>query len=119
MTKLDKYSPFRHYYSAAKTKAKEKRLEFNLTLDSIYDQWHLQKGKCAISGIEMYLFPCSTSGSRKNSMPHTASLDRIDSHKGYIIGNIQFLCYSINLAKNNFTDKQILGFINDIRSYKN
>ena len=44
-----------------------------------------------------------------------ASLDRIDSSKGYIDGNVEFVCYGINLAKNNFSKSEMLNFINSIR----
>lgn len=63
-------------------------------------------GKCAITGIDIQL----KKSTRKNTLT-TASLDRIDHTKGYVEGNVQFVSYGINLAKNAFTDQEILHFL--------
>jgi myo-inositol catabolism protein IolC len=39
-----------------------------------------------------------------------ASLDRVDSTKGYIVGNIQFISAAANMAKNNMTHEQMIEF---------
>lgn len=39
-----------------------------------------------------------------------ASLDRIDSLKGYIKGNIQFVSVAANFAKSDFSEKEFLEF---------
>ena len=39
--------------------------------------------------------------------PDRASLDRIDSDKGYVPGNIQFVSVIIQFAKNKWTDKEV------------
>lgn len=59
--------------------------------------WELflnQDRKCALSGLPL-TFSSTTDG--------TASLDRIDSNKGYISGNVQWVHKHINLMKNVFT----------------
>ena len=38
---------------------------------------------------------------------YTASLDRIDSKKGYIKGNIRWVSRSINWMKNDITDEMV------------
>lgn len=43
-----------------------------------------------------------------------ASLDRIDSSKGYIKGNVEFVCYAINLAKNSFTRDEMKEFLKEV-----
>lgn len=47
--------------------------------------------------------------------PAAASLDRIDSTKGYVKGNVQFVCRAINLAKSTFSDADMKNFIDNIR----
>jgi hypothetical protein len=42
--------------------------------------------------------------------PQLASLDRIDSSKGYIKGNIQFVSVIANYAKNEMTHDEMLYF---------
>ena len=42
--------------------------------------------------------------------PNRASLDRIDSAKGYIKGNIQFVSLIVQYAKNDWNGKVIFEF---------
>ena len=44
------------------------------------------------------------------------SLDRIDSAKGYVKGNVQFVCLGINYAKNRWSDTEMKLFIERIRT---
>lgn len=34
--------------------------------------------------------------------PNCLSIDRIDSSRGYVEGNIQLVCHAVNLAKNSW-----------------
>ena len=45
-----------------------------------------------------------------------ASLDKIDPTKGYIKGNVEFVCQGINFAKNDYSKKEVLLFIEHIRN---
>lgn len=47
--------------------------------------------------------------------PDRASLDRIDSKKGYIKGNIQFVALIVQLAKNDWDEKVIYEFAEAIK----
>jgi hypothetical protein len=71
------------------------RAPMELTIDMEY-AWRLfkkQKEKCALSGIEIY-FP------KHGFDKGTASLDRIDSLKGYVRGNVQWVHKDVNKMKN-------------------
>ena len=94
----DEYSPFRYHYR----KTYQRNKDCGITLEEIYDLWNKQKGKCAITGIEM---------THDKKHPNTASLDRIDSNLGYIKENCQFVCFSINMAKHKFSAKEFDDFI--------
>lgn len=48
-----------------------------------------------------------------------ASLDRIDSTKGYVKGNVEFVCLAINYAKNNFKKEEMMSLIKDFISSVN
>lgn len=93
----DEYTPFRYYYRNAKRRYKD----FNLTLEYLKSLWDIQKGICPYTGIKLKLAEYK---SNHNDPIYTASLDRIDSSKGYIIGNVQFISTSINYMKNNMSN---------------
>lgn len=42
---------------------------------------------------------------------YQASLDRIDSSKGYIKGNVRYISVSVNWLKNNLDDNHLREFI--------
>lgn len=82
---------------------------FKIDIDKSYlvELWHKQQGLCAISKIKMEV--CSGTRSQKN--PKRASLDRIDNSKGYIKGNVRFVCHWVNNAKSTWTDEVFKEFI--------
>ena len=74
-------------------------------LQRIYEN---QNGLCALTGIVMT--------SRKDARsPTTISVDRIHSDFGYIDHNIQLVCVAANYMKNDFTQKESMDFIKNIR----
>lgn len=72
---------------------------------SIEDAWQLflkQGRKCAITKDEIF-FPSSG----VNAVGRTASLDRIDSSKGYVLNNVQWVHQDVNLMKGQMTQKRL------------
>lgn len=110
-TRQDEYSPFRYYLN----KAKNRREYGDTDLDLLYLKklWESQAGICPYTGYKMDL-PKNTQDSNIKGSPEKASLDRIDSSLGYIRGNVQFVCLSVNLAKNGFSHEQMLSFFKKI-----
>ncbi len=98
--KLDKYSGFREHLRRVKSRDKE----CNINLDYLLEIWDLQKGICPYTGIQLK----NPSYSKKNCKIYTASLDRIDSSKGYIEGNVQFISMSINNMKNSMSHEETI-----------
>jgi transposase len=88
-----------YFISCIKSKLKRgnKLIEFNITAKDIYQKYLEQNKKCALSGVDINFF-----FSVKNRKNGNASLDRIDSAKGYIAGNIQLVHKDINRMKNSF-----------------
>lgn len=85
-----------------------RKLEFSITgdyLDNIFDK---QCHKCIFTGL--LLTP--SVGIAKNDMSKivTTSLDRIDSNKGYVEGNVQWVHKNINMMKSNMTDVEFINF---------
>jgi len=87
-------------YWGAKERAKLRDLEFNLSIDWIYEQ--ISSGKCSVTGID-YQF--------SEFNPFQPSIDRIDRHKGYTQDNCQAVVLMYNYCKNRFTDADVEYFI--------
>lgn len=83
-----------------KNGASKRNLNFELTIDYVLELYKLQNFKCALSGEDVYI------GSRMLKFETTASLDRIDSSKGYVKGNVQWVHKDYNMSKWNFTQER-------------
>ena len=99
------------HFSNIKSHARWRKLEFNLKIEDIWNLYLKQNKKCALSGIEI-LFD-------NNRGKTTASLDRIDSSKGYIIDNVQWVHKDINQMKSDRKIEDFLKWINLIHAYNN
>lgn len=82
--------------------ARQRRLEFDITQEYVSKLFEDQNGKCSLSGIELTL----PTNSRDKAF--TASLDRIDSTKGYVEGNCQWIHKDINWMKNKFDQEDFI-----------
>ena len=83
--------------------------ETDLTIDDLIEQWTRQNGICPHTGWELVL-PDDTNGWQQGLKPNCASLDRIDSSRGYMKGNIVFVAVMYNYAKNAFSDDDVIAF---------
>lgn len=88
-----------------KTRTKRKRVKYRTDLDFNIDYllflWDTQKGKCAISGIEMsYIL-------YNGHIHNNVSIDRVDSSKGYTKDNIQLVCSIVNKMKLDMTIEEL------------
>ena len=101
----DEFTPFRMLLKTSKQRNKEN----NLDLQYLKELWENQNGICPYSGVNLQLPEYSNS----SKIPKTirASLDRIDSSKGYIKGNVQYTSTLINFMKNDLSDQEITDFI--------
>lgn len=106
-----KQDPFRYYLKVCKLR--KDKFEVSIDIPYLKEIWNNQKGLCNYTGIVLVL---STHTSGKSDKRFAASIDRIDSSKGYIKGNIQFVSSCINLMKNDLTHEQTIEFINIIKN---
>lgn len=83
------------YWNHLKERAKNRKIEFNITIQDGWNQYIKQNRKCNLSG-EKISFAIS------NSNRGTASLDRINSKMPYDKDNIQWVHKDVNLMKNRF-----------------
>lgn len=79
-------------YSQSKSSAiKVRGIEFSLTLDELKEKFEECGWICSGTHRKM---------SQMTSDWHRASIDRIDSNRGYEIGNIQLVTIAYNIMKN-------------------
>lgn len=93
------------YLKKVKSSAESRKIEFNIKPLYCYKLFKEQNGKCKISGIPI-------------AIGENASLDRIDSSKGYIEGNIQWVLREINIMKWTLTMDEFHKMIETIYLYK-
>jgi hypothetical protein len=89
-------------------RTKRSNLEFNVTKEYLNNLFIKQDGKCKLSGLEI-TFP-----KRWDDKSSTASLDRIDSSKGYIVGNVQWVHKHVNVMKNIFSQEMFIFICNQV-----
>lgn len=116
--RLDILSPFRAFINKGRASIIKHKDEIDVDELYLKEIWENQKGICPYTGIQMFL-PKTCKQSDQTRLMHRASLDRIDSSKGYLKGNVEFICYGINLAKNNFTKEEVFKFVELIQSSRN
>jgi hypothetical protein len=78
--------------SKIKRDAESRYISFNLTIEFLDSLLKQQEFKCALTGLVL-------STNYKNL---TASVDRIDSTKGYIENNVQWVHKDVNMMKNHY-----------------
>jgi hypothetical protein len=113
--RLDQYSPFKYHANKARSRSKQKGYQTDLTIEYLKEVWDKQNGTCPYTNIKMELQRTTQDEDIKKT-PIKASLDRIDPNIGYIQGNVEFVCYSVNVMKNDFTKQQMVDFINKIKN---
>lgn len=95
------------FFGKYKYDAKRRKLSFNLTPKYIWDLLVKQNHQCHFTGRQLTL-PSITGDS------FTASLDRIDSTKGYIKGNVQWTHHDINIAKQRLTNEAFVQLCKEV-----
>lgn len=79
-----------------------------LDIDYMMGIYDAQNGRCALSGRKMtYL-------RGHGNISTNISIDRIDSSKGYVKGNVQLVCRIVNLIKNEWDQEELIDFCRDI-----
>lgn len=101
------------YFSGmVKRSAKKRNLLFEITPKYVWELFLKQNEKCNISGRIIQM-------GNAVDKEQTASLDRIDSSKGYVIGNVQWLHKDVNFAKQSMSDKDFITMCREIVNYQN
>ena len=85
-------------------RSKKKELNFDLDKQFLIDLLeNKQDGKCAITKV-----PIEMKGKKEKAVLYkSASLDRIDSNKGYMKDNVQWVMLGVNYMKLNFPEEDL------------
>lgn len=113
----NKLTPFTWFLEGIKRRCKRKEWRIEITREQLAALWERQRGKCPYTGWDLVL-PESGKGwifvNRNKCLnpknPKHASVDRIDSAKGYVEGNIQFVSVLANLAKRSMSEADFVAF---------
>lgn len=92
-----------------KCHAKSRNLELKISIKDVWNLYEKQNGKCALSGV-----PIKFGKITRNKGDISASLDRIDSSRGYTLDNIQLVHKDINAIKSNFSEEYFVMLCNII-----
>ncbi len=84
-------------FCAARANAKKMGREFSITVEDIVIPTH-----CPYLGVEL------TRKFRREDRIYNPSIDRIDSSKGYVKGNIRIISNKANRMKSNLTEEELL-----------
>lgn len=93
-------------FSKLKRDAEKRDLPFEITIEDVYRQYNQQQELCAFSGLHIVF------GS-------TASVDRIDSSKGYTIDNIQIVHKDLNMMKRDMDNMDFILWCRAVSRWTN
>lgn len=84
-------------FSKLQRDAIKRNIPFEITIEDIHNQYNKQMERCAFSGLEIFF-------------GIDASVDRIDSSKGYTIDNIQIVHKILNIMKRDIPNDEFIGW---------
>ena len=106
------------FFASLKGSAKSRGIDFNVTINELEKLIYEQKFKCAYTGLDLTFSKVQSGSNYDRVAEQTASLDRLDSSKGYFIGNVQFVHKSVNSMKWELTESMFLETINKIYKFR-
>jgi hypothetical protein len=97
-----------HRITKSRSRAKKSDLTFDLDAAYIEQLFKEQCGKCAISGLPLEVGLISP----------TASLDRVESHRGYVKGNVQWVHKAVNEMKWNYDEAYFIAMCIQVAAHR-
>lgn len=92
------------YFNALRRSAEKRGIPFELSIEQAYNAFVSQQGICTLTG-------------RVIDLNTSASIDRIDSRRGYLTDNIQWLHKDINRLKSNWTQDEFIALCKEVTRY--
>jgi hypothetical protein len=91
-------------WSTFQRRSNQRGHSFDLDIKYAWELYLKQNKKCYFSDLPIYF--------GKHNGETTASLDRIDNEKGYIVGNVKWVHKDVNIMKSIFPEDYFLGICN-------
>lgn len=98
------------YWFNVTNHADQRQLEMNVSIEDAWALFEHQECRCALTGVKLQF---GTNGNQ------TASLDRIDSNKGYSLENIQWIHKDINFMKRRMSNQELVLWCMKIVAHAN
>lgn len=98
----------KNLFTQLKSTRRDSGLDWDINYEFLMSIWSLQKGKCALSGLNMTWHK----GSGKTHF--NISIDRKNPDLGYIPSNVQLVCVCVNLMKQSLNDVDFIWWCKTI-----
>lgn len=103
-----------HYWKHIRKDAAKRNIPLKITIKEAWEKFENQKGLCSLTKVPIYFPRNSTTEESK----YTASLDRIDSSKGYVIDNIQWVHKDINMMKHKYSQDDFIDWCRKVSKFQ-
>jgi hypothetical protein len=103
----------RTQFAQYKNSAVRRDITWELSMEYLWSLYILQNKKCSLTGVDLNL---EISIPRKGRL-NTASIDRIDSSKPYVEGNVQWVHKDINKLKSSFPENEFIRLCTLVAEY--
>jgi hypothetical protein len=101
----------RTYWSQVLRGAAARNIKVDLTIEEAWGLFQRQNETCALTGLPLRF------GSRKRGIEQTASLDRRNSSKAYVLENVQWIHKTIQHIKMELGDEELIDWCKLIATY--
>lgn len=91
-----------------------KTQQIEVDLDYVYQVGSSQDFQCAMTGVDLEFTRGGQKWMGKWCNPNSCTIDRIDSSKGYVKGNIQLITWKANCLKQHLDNQEFIDFCKDV-----
>jgi len=91
--------------------------KIDVSLDYVYSVGSSQDFLCALTGTELEFTRGGSNWLGKWCNPNSCTIDRIDSTKGYVKGNIQLITWRANCLKQHLDNEEFIDFCKEVAAW--
>jgi hypothetical protein len=104
------------YFAVTRCSARKRGLLFEITIEQAWGLFQQQGGRCALTGRSLSLMESRRLLQKADGQ--TASLDRIDSTKGYVPGNVWWVHKDVNMIKKEYPLDKFLQVCEEVARHR-